>query len=367
MECEATMNLIAMLLLCVWASTERIQIPKAGEPISVVLPDYASDVYAFDTPEREVTSWWPHAVNAAWGGGSGGTERKGGWIDQHWMLVDYLDRSQDYASHEYLRHRGIWHDVSGSNEYQETIGFHEEGTKKLLWDNGVARDMYSKRVLSEQYNTSVPWWADQIGWNAYIVCNNAPRWSSIINYDWLTSPLMGYSISQDNIGAPTIRNGAGGHGRFCDYCNMKFFHYLRVNGRLTQFRQQYGHINDYVQNHLMDVVQKLPPYTMDKFDVHEAELLAALCAAPVMSEYQKFLYLSHLSNFVRYYRDVKLIAERVGRDYDVHGNQGGGFIGVNPYQIVLSEFVDRVWLESSGLSSYYIFQHDRNNASRKHW
>ena len=337
-------------------------LPDADEPVSVILPDFGAELRAFDEIDGKAVEWWPHIINAGWGGGRGGPERNGGWLDKNWMLIDYLDRSADYTTHEYLKHRGIWYEVYGSNEYQETIHFNEEGARELLWQNGIARDMNGERVLSQYYNMEVDWWAESIGWNAYIVCNNAPRWWAMINYDWLTSPLLGFAISQDNIGGPTSRIGAGGHGRYCDHCNARFFHYLKITGRLPEFREKYSHIRDYVQDNLMDVIQQLPPYTNHRFNEDESELLSRLCEPPVMSEYQKFLYLSHLHNFVRYYRDAKLLAERTGREYDVHGNQGGWFIGPNPYQVALSDFVDTVWFESSGFSSYDIFRYDWNNA-----
>ena len=334
-------------------------LPRAKQQATIVLPDFGAELRAF---ARKRVAWAPHVVNAAWGGGRGGPERRDGWLAKHWERVDTLDRSADYSTHGWLRHRGIWFEVYGSNEYQETIHFHEEGARKLFWDNGIARDVLGERVLSQHYNTSVPWWKEKIGWDAFIVCNNAPRWSAVINYDWLTSPLLGHAISQDNIGGPTSRIGAGGHGRYCDHCNRKFRHHLETTGRLADFRRDTRHIRDYVQKNLMDVVKKLPPHVKHRWNVEEGKLLARLCEPPVMSEYQKFLYISHLHNLVRCYRDAKLIAQRRGVDYDVHGNQGGGFIGPNPYQVALADFVDTVWFESKGLSAYDIFKHGWNNA-----
>ena len=52
----------------------------------------------------------------------------------------------------------------------------------------------------------------------------------------------------------------------------------------------------------------------------------------------------------------------MGREYDVHGNQGGGFVGPNPYPVALSDFVDTVWFETSGMSAYDIFKYGWNNA-----
>jgi hypothetical protein len=335
--------LLALLFVTPSLATD---LPRAADAVQVKLPDCGAELRRFDAPEREPLPWWPHVVNAGWGGGHGGPERKGGWLDRHWPLVDYLDRSADYTTHEYLTHRGIWYEVYGNNEYQETIHFHETGARKLFWDNGIAQDMHGQRVLSADYNMSVPWWAEKIGWEAFITCNNAPRWWAVINYDWLTSPLLGHAISQDNIGGPTSRIGVGGHGRYCDHCNRRFFHYLATTGRLPEFRAKYRHIRDYVQEHLADVFEQLPPHTRPHWDERDAALYARLCAPPVMSEYQKFLYISHLHNFVRYYQDAKLLARRLGRPYDVHGNQGGGTIGPNPYQVALADFVDTIWFES---------------------
>jgi len=336
--------------------------PRAEEPVTVALPDVGAELRAFEEPAVHPVPWWPHVVNAGWGGGRGGPERNGGWLDEHWELLDYVDRSGDYTTHEYLGHRGIWYEVYGSNEYQETIHFHETGARKLFWDNGIARDMTGRRVLSANYNMSVPWWAEKIGWDAFITCNNGPRWWAVIDYDWLTSPLLGHAVSQDNIGGPTSRIGAGGHGRYCDFCNARFMHYLASNQRLPEFRREYRHVRDYVEANLGDVLRQLPPAVKHRFDASEAELLARMCAPPVMSEYQKFLYLSHLHNFVRYYRDAKLVARRAGRSFDVHGNQGGGFVGGNPYQVALADFVDMIWFESSGQSAYDVFKHGWNNA-----
>jgi hypothetical protein len=336
--------------------------PQAADRVAVTWPDIGAELRAFEEPVTHPVPWWPHVVNAGWGGGRGGPERNGGWLDKHWELLDYVDRSGDYTTHEYLTHRGIWYEVYGSNEYQETIHFHENGARKLFWDNGIAQDMIGRRVLSADYNMSVPWWAEKIGWEAFITCNNAPRWWAVIDYDWLTSPLLGCAISQDNIGGPTSRIGAGGHGRYCEFCNARFMHYLAANQRLPEFRRQYRHIRDYVNANLGDVLRQLPPAVKHRFDVSEADLLARMCAPPVMSEYQKFLYLSHLHNFVRYYRDAKLVAQRAGRSFDVHGNQGGGFLGDNPYQVALADFVDMIWFESSGQSAYDIFKYHWNNA-----
>ncbi|MEW6355206.1 MAG: hypothetical protein AB1696_02680 [Planctomycetota bacterium] len=363
--CDRRHALMGLGIVCVLAMVnceEDKRMPAATDRLEIVLPDYGKDLREFNAPIKEPVHWTQFVVNAGWGGGGGGTERKDGWIAQHFPLIDYVDRSADYTSHQWLEHHGIWHEEYGSNEYQETIHFHEEGAKKLFWDNGIARDMNGERVLSEQYNTSVQWWKEKIGWDAFIVCNNAPRWWSVINYDLLTSPLFADSMSQDNIGGPTCRIGAGSHGRYCDYCNRKFFHYLETTNRLPEFRKKYKHIRDYVQANLMDQFRQLPPYNLkERWSAAEAERLARLCDDPVMAEYTKFLYLSHIHNLMRYYRDQKVVAGRLGKQYSVHGNQGGGFMGTDAYQIALSDFVDTVWFESAGQSAYDMFKCGWNN------
>jgi hypothetical protein len=215
----------AWLLGCVIAVGAEVSLPRATEKAVVHLPDICETVRSFDAPAKRPVAWWPHVVNAAWGGAS---ERSGTWLDRNWELVDYVDRSANASCHDYLKHRGIWYEVYGSNEYQESIHFHEEGVRKPLWNNGIAQDMNGRRVVSEGFNLKVAWWAKEVGWDTFITCNNAPRWSAIIDYDWLTSPLLGFAISQDNIGGPTSRIGAGGHGRYCDYCSAKFFDHLRA-------------------------------------------------------------------------------------------------------------------------------------------
>ena len=351
--------LCASLAVCV----VRAQVPPKGGDVEVVLPDYSAELQAFDESIRTPVEWHRYIVNAGFGGGRGGPERKGGWLNENYVLMDYLDRSGDYVSHEWLTFRGIWHEVYGSNEYQETIHFHEKGARELFWDNGIARDMLGERTLSAHYNTSHEWWKKKIGWDAFIVCNNAPRWSAVINYDLLTSPLFGDSTSQDNIGGPTSRIGKGSHGRYCDHCNRKFFHHLEMSGRLPEFRQRYSHIRDYVQENLLDLIKTLPPYSVeDRFRESEAERILELGSDPVMAEYTRFLYISHIHNMMRYYRDQRSVAKRLGKHYDTHGNMGGGFVGGNPYQIALADFVDMVWFESAGQSTYDLFKHKWHNA-----
>lgn len=332
------------------------QVPRSDEAPRLVLPDYSTEVPGVSTETRQPIGWHFYPVNAVYGGNT--REKRGGFLDRHWQCIDYVDHSSNYSYHGYLKHRGIVFDVYGQNEYQETIHFYEDATLKLLWDNGVAQDLEGKRVMAPEYNLSVPRWAKMSTFNAYIVCNNAPRWSSIINYDMLGSPGIGYSIWQDNIGGPIQR--VGRTGRYCDHCNQKFMHHLEVTGRLPDFRRRYRHIRDYVNANLMHLFKQLPPYA--KWSGDQGPIITRICDDPVMAEFLKFRYLSHLHNFIRYRRDVKLVAGRIGKEYDVHGNQGGFWMGIDAYQIVLSNFVDTVWFESAGQSEMDVLERNWPNA-----
>ena len=346
------------LMLLTALGAHAAPLPRAAEPAQPVLPD-VTQVRDF---QPQPVSWWPYVINAGWGGGRGGPERLSGWTAENWPLLDYLDRSADFTSNEWLTHRGIWYEVYGHNEYQETIHFVFDGVKKLFWDNGFAQDFNGERVLSPEYNNSQAWWKEKIGWDAYIVCNNAPRWSAVIDYDLISAAALGHATSQDNIGGPTSRIGAGSHGRYCDFCSRRFFDYLAQTKRLPDFRAKYKNIREYVQATQMDVIKQLPPFGKWTFDPSQAEVIARLCEPPVMNQYQKFLYLSHLSNWIAYYGDCKLTAARLGREFDVHGNQGGSAIGAIPYQVALGDFVDTVWFESQGISAYDMFKYHWNNA-----
>ncbi|MGC9319685.1 MAG: beta-galactosidase trimerization domain-containing protein [Armatimonadota bacterium] len=351
--------LASAMMLCV-RTAGAIELPVADEQPQVVLPDYAAELRGFDYIDEHPISWHRFMVNAGYGEGRGGPDRQPGrWFDENWMLCDYLDRTGDYASHQCLRHRGIPFEVYGYNEYQETIHFHEDQALPLFGDNGIARDYTNELVMSQHYNLTVESWAARQDFNAYIVCNNAPRWSSVINYDWLGSPLIGHAISQDNIGGPLSRIGSGNRGRYCDFCSRKFFHYLESEGLLPEFRAQYDHIRDYVRDHLDDFPMLDPNLAWNEIE-HEG--VAAICDDPVMAEYQKFLHIAHAHNLVRYVLDAKVLAERLGLEFDCHGNQAGGFLGHNPYPLLISEFVDHAWFESSGLSQYDIFRYGWHNA-----
>ena len=349
--------LAVALLLCLPATA----LDKADEKPTLVLPNLAKDVPAF---RAEPIGWNMDIVNAGQGGGGPDQgERKDGFFNEHWLYYDYVDRCSDYSTHDYLNHRGIRYERYGSNEYQETIHFLEDGAKKFFWDNGIARDIEDDRVLSQHYNRKSGW---RGGFDAYIMCNNAPRWASVLNYDLLPSPLLGDSFSQDNIGGPTTRVGTGSRGRYCDFCSLKFFHHLETTGRLPEFRKRFKHIRDYINQTkpIHDAFHQLPPYT--KWSPKYGPIIAGISEDPVMAEYLKFLYLSHIHNWIRYYRDDKLVAKRAGRAFSCHGNQVGGWAAMSSYGMMLCNFVDTVWLESAGQTFYDIFKGKWMNAWGPH-
>jgi|LSQX01.2.fsa_nt_gb hypothetical protein len=352
-------RVVALLIVIATPCVHAIELPVADEQPRIVLPDYPAELRAFSYIDDHPISWHRFMVNAGFGEGRGGPARlPGEWFDQNWLLCDYIDRSGDYASHRWLKHRGIPCEVYGHNEYQESIHFHESEALPLFRDNGIARDFNGELVLSPQYNLSVESWAAQKDFNAYIVCNNAPRWASVINYDWLTSPLIGAAISQDNIGGPVSRIGAGESGRYCAFCNLKFMDYLARHDLLPEFRAQYGSVAEYVRDHIAEFPMIEPTLRGNEI-THEG--VAAICDDPVLREYQKFLYMAHAHNLMRYTLDNKLVAERAGVEFDCHGNQGG-FLALNSYPLLISEFVDQVWFEGAGLSQYDMFRYHWANA-----
>lgn len=351
---------VALLTLLLAPCLHAIELPVADEQPQLVLPDYAAELRAFDYPDRHPISWHSFMVNAGYGEGRGGPARRPGeWFDRNWSLCDYLDRTGDYSSHRWLKHRGIPNEIYGSNEYQETIHFHEEQALPLFRDNGIARDYNNELVMSEHYNLTVESWAARQDFNAYIVCNNAPRWSSVINYDLLGAPLLGYATSQDNIGGPVQRIGAGTRGKYCDFCNLRFMDHLARHDLLPEFRARYDNIRDYVRERLDDFPMLQGDLAWNEV-THEG--VAAITDDPVLAEYQKFLYMSHAHNLMRYYLNTHALAERQGIEFDFHGNQAGGFLGLNSFPLLISEFVDQAWFESAGLSQYDVFRYGWHNA-----
>ena len=329
-----------------------------GPPVEVVLPDYMAAVQAF---EASPPAWNQGIVNVGWGGGRGGPERRDGWIadPSNWLLFDAFDRSGDHRGQAWLERRGIFYDVTETNEYNEALHFIDP--EPWFGRNGLARDLDGRYVKSRLFP------------DVYVVNNNAPRWSAVIEYDWLTSPLLGNGISQDNIGSPTGSIGIGTRGRYDDYDSLKFCHHLQTTGRLPGFCKAHDTVRSYINGNpklrngcnrkapgLFDRLPHLQPPCPGVTAPGDLDSALSITDDPILAEYQLFQHLSHLHNLVRYYRGVKLVAERSGRrEFDVHGNQSGNpFIGSIPYHVVVADFLDGIWFETRA-SHYDIFQ--------KHW
>ncbi|MCP4006391.1 MAG: hypothetical protein GY725_19605 [bacterium] len=360
--------LVACLAASIISGSALAEPLPRGPAVEIELPDYLTEVREF---RSSPPAWNETIVNAAsgHGTGAGATRETGWWRDpDNWLLIDYVDRSGNLTTHQYLETRGIFAEIYGNNEYQETIHFHEDAALKLFGENGIARGIGNEKVIDPHHNLRVKRWTKKQKWNAWITDNKAPRWSAVINYDWLTSPLFGDSISQDNIGGATSRIGEGARGRYDDFNSLKFRHFLTTSGRLQRLKSKPGsdpfNIRTYAATHLKDLFDKIPPYVEPEAYLYKSAREAAgrITDDPVMAEYQRFQYVSELHSFQRYYRENKLIASRSGRSYDVHGNLGGSFPGRVPYAVALGDSVDMLWFEASGQSQYDIFKNGWSNA-----
>lgn len=324
-----------------------VAVGMAAEPARKEDPDVQQEVLAF-TPAPP--AWSLDMLNVATG------IRPGEFVEGLWPVIDYVENENQTAcaTNRYLIGRGIPFEQYGCNEYQEAIKLHEAGTRALFWENGVARNVRNEQVISEHYNRKRKWGG---GFDAAITCGNAPRWWALLNYDFLQSPAVGYSMQQDNIGSVWRRVGSGSQGRFCDFCGEKFTRHLRRTGRCPDFVKSGLDLRSYILGKpgLAKLFRELPPYK--KFSFEAGEPAMAIAREPVMAEYMKFFWLSHMHNWIRFYRDQKRAAGT--RPYAAYGNLGGGGMpALQPYGLALSEFVDVAWLESGGLSLQDLFRGD---------
>ncbi|MED5261934.1 MAG: hypothetical protein VX574_06015, partial [Myxococcota bacterium] len=317
----------------------------AGSPVEVVFPDYGKAVREFEANPPE---WNRTLVNVGWGTGRGAPERRDGWYRKHWLWIDSVDRSGSTATNDFLEHRGIFRDWSGPNEYQETLHFREEGALELLVEHGgLVRDRQNRPVLHRKFNLGSPAWSKRADYDVYMASHTAPRWHAISNYDWVQSPLFGDGLSQDNIGLAL--NGEGSTG---DIDDRKFRWHLERTGRLPKYRERGKNIRE-------DFRRRLAPKLRG---LSAAGAAARRREDRVWREYWRFQNLANLYAFSRSYRDAKAVARGQGRAFDVHGNQAGWVFGFDPYQVVLSDFVDSLWMESSGFLEYDLVEQDWTNA-----
>ncbi|MEW6355222.1 MAG: hypothetical protein AB1696_02775 [Planctomycetota bacterium] len=186
-------------------------------------------------------------------------------------------------------------------------------------EHGVAVDVEGKQVLFLS-------WGGEKG-NAWVVCNNAPRWHEFHKQDLLdavkrkTTDLM----RQDNIGmVPGIVRDGG----FCKGCRAAFVKYMEE-------RWAAGEAKDC----RIEDIEKfdLAKYFRDKKYVgHPAVALDD----PIVCEYVRFLNLSNL----RMWDDTVRAAKQIRPEIPVCGNQGCA--AMNCYStVLLSQPNDLIFLE----------------------
>ena len=292
-------------------------------------------------------------VNAVLGQGSNArTARAAGWLadPERWLEIDYMDRASAYTSHGWLARRGIAEEHYGSNEYQESFGFGTRASVELLGERGLARGPMGELVIDP---------LEGLAQRAYIADPVEPRWGAVLAYDTATSPLLGDALSQDNIGGPVAGLGPSSLGRFGDASARGF-----AAWRARRGEPSLPPIREYLRSHHAAELAELRPYAPPgAFDARKASQAAqSLCRDPVLAEYQVYRYAANLAVWARLYGNLREIAKRAGRAFDVHGNLGGGPQGADAYPFSLGELVDTVWFETSGTAQYDQFQHGWWNA-----
>ncbi len=322
-----------------------------GPPVETVTPEVVFELKAFaDTAAPPAGS--AEVVNALYGEGLlGHRERRDGWLADpaNWRLLDVVDRAHNLSTQGWLARREIRADFYGHNEYQETIHLEERDALALLGERGLARGPLGELVRDPEHDQAVPAWRAISSGDAYIADPLEPRWAAILRYDMLTSPLFADAISQDNLGAPLSRMGPAALGRFGNAASRGFGAWLARRGEDAG-----PPIRDDLRARLWGALARLPPYApAAAYDPRAVSAAAqSLCADPRLAEYQIFLHAANLHAFARHYTDLRRVADRSGRAFDVHGNLGGGIVGASAYPIALGELVDSVWWESSAVAEY---------------
>ena len=312
-----------------------------GAPVETRVPDVAAEVHAFTASPPE---WSGDVVNAVLGGGTiAQEERRSGWLApaENWQLVDYADRAFNYATHGWLAHRGIAYEVYGYNEFQATIQLKPGGALALLGERGLPRGPFGELVFEHLAGLTA---------RAFIADAVEPRWSAILQYDQATSPLLGDALSQDNLGSAIGGLGPAQIGRYGDASQRGFAAWRARRGEpptpplRTDLRARFG-----------EALAQLRPYAPQggDYDARRGYAAArALCDDPVLSDFQIYHTAASLAAWARMYTNLRHVAQRVGRAYDVHGNMDGGPMGPDPYPFAQGAFVDTPWFETSGMSQY---------------
>jgi len=315
-----------------------------GAPVETRVPDVAAELREF---APSPPAWSDDVVDAVLGGGTiAQEERRSGWLApaENWELVDYVDRAYNYTTHGWLAHRGIYAEHYGYNEFQETIHMTTGGALALLGERGLARGPMGELVIETLPGLDRAFIADPI----------EPRWSAILAYDQATSPLLGDAISQDNIGGAQEGMGPNAIGRFGNAAERGFALWRARRGEpelppiRSELRARFG-------QELASLRPYAPP---ERFDERRADAAArALCDDPVLADFQLFHTAASLASWARLYTNLRQVAARAGRAFDVHGNLGGGPMGPDAYPFALAPLVDTVWFETTGLAQYDLSRH----------
>jgi len=369
--------LMDLMRMVMWISLAAIGGLPRGPEVVVTLPDTIAELRAF---RAEPPEWNKDIVNSASGD-------RDGWFKEHWLLVDYTDRSQPLGNFRWLKNRGIRFDGQYNDEYQESLHFSEEGALALFRENGIARSYENGLVMTGGYHIGSKEWTDRAGMrNAYYMNPNAPRWGALLQYGWVSAALLGEGVSQDNISSVAHRfrgsavfppadldphqanlaqvmfaarkKGGDYYARYDDWNNLRFFHFLRSTDRLPEFRARYTHIRDYIRDQPELRSLLLPECPING----PTKKKLAICHDPVMAQYALFLNIAPAHNVARAYRDCKLAAARLGRTYDLHGNQGSWLPGIAPYASIVAQFVDGTWYEGADGTYWEMFERNFANA-----
>jgi hypothetical protein len=237
----------------------------------------------------------------------------------------------------------------GHNEYQETIHLRAATALSLLGERGLARGAMGELVVD-----LLPGVAQR----AFIADPIEPRWRAVLANDTSTSPLFGDAVSQDNIGAPAGM-GQAGMARFGDAAVRGF-----AAWRARRGESPVPSIREYLRETLGPEVAALPAYAPPaSYDARRGIAAAEkICRDPVFADFEVYRYAANLAAFGRLYTNMRRVAARAGREFDVHGNMTGSLVGFDAYPFSLAPFVDTIWFETSGLSQYDVLQHGWWNA-----
>ncbi len=314
-------------------------------------PDVAAELRDF---EPSPPAWSADVVNALYGEGPIAVEeRRSGWLSSpaRWELVDYVDRAFNYQTQGWLARRGIAAELYGYNEFQETLAMRPEGALEHFGERGLARGLFGELVIDPNLGPPPRW--------GLIADPLEPRWAAVLGYDQAPSPLVSDALSQDNLAGPLSRMGPYAAGHFGD-ANVRGF----AAWRSARGESPVPDVRAYARAHAGALFAQIPPYA-PQADINWPRASAAaqaICDDPVLADHQVFMSAANLQVFTRLYTNLRQVATRAGRAYDVHGNLGGGMMGTDVYAVALGRLLDTPWGEGWSTTSYDLFQHGWWNA-----